>query len=92
MQATVQAQDVKVIENWSLWEHTTKGNRGKQKLIRYVCEEAQNKSMWYSSPSTWTCIVSKLACCLSSQIYSSLCKLAVLHLWAIFMNLHHAVF
>lgn len=46
MQAAVQAQDVKMIENSSLWEHTTKGNRSKEKLIKHVCEEAQHKSMW----------------------------------------------
>lgn len=46
MQAAVQAQDVKMIESLSLWEHTTKGNRSKEKLIKHVCEEAQNKSVW----------------------------------------------
>lgn len=46
MQAAAQAQDVKMIENSSLWEHTTKGNRSKEKLIKHVCEKAQNKSTW----------------------------------------------
>lgn len=33
--ATVQAQDVKMIEDWSLWDQITKENRGKQ--INQVC-------------------------------------------------------
>lgn len=34
-----------MIDNWSLWEHTTMENRGKQKLITYVWEEEQIKSL-----------------------------------------------
>lgn len=69
MQAAVQAQDVKMIENWSLWEHTTKGNRSKEKLIKHDCEEAQNKSMWLTLLHQ-ACIIALFQNWLGSQMCS----------------------